>query len=267
MKLFVESAAVLAPGLMGWSDSRAVLAGDQEYQPAPFVSPAAELLPAVERRRTGSTVKLALAAGQQALSNAGRSADSVATVFVSSGNDGDVINDICMTLAGSDRQVSPTRFHNSVHNAPSGYWGIAAHSHHPSTSLCAFDWSFAIGLLEAATQLQVESTEVLLIAYDIPYPMPFAGIRRIEQPFGTALLMTRHCTDRSIAGLAIELDQAPKPPSVMVDGRLETLRLGNPCARALPLLAALARAQPATVTLQRNAGQTIAIFTQPNIRT
>jgi len=259
MKLFVESAAVLAPGLTGWADSRAVLAGEQEYQPAPFVAPAAELLPAVERRRTGSTVKLALAAGQQALSSAGRSADSVATVFVSSGNDGDVINDICTTLAGSDRQVSPTRFHNSVHNAPSGYWGIAAHSQHPSTSLCAFDWSFAIGLLEAATQLQVERTEVLLIAYDIPYPMPFAGIRRIEHPFGTALLMTRHCTERSIAGLAIELDQSPKPPSVMVDAMLESLRIGNPCARALPLLAALARAQSATITLQRNAGQTMSI--------
>src|SRR3954465_1596340 len=259
MKLFVESAAVRGRGLMGWADSRAVLAGEQEYRPAPFVPPVAELLPAVERRRTGSTVKLALAAGQQALSSAGRSADSVATVFVSSGNDGDVINDICTTLAGSDRQGSPTRFHNSVHNAPSGYWGIAAHSHHPSTSLCAFDWSFAIGLLEAATQLQVDRTEILLIAYDIPYPMPFSGIRRIEQPFGTALLMTRDCTDRSIAGLAIELDQAPKPPSVMVDGRLETLRLGNPCWRALPFAPALARAQPATITLQRNAGQTMSI--------
>jgi len=267
VKLFVESAAVLAPGLASWADGRAVLAGEQEYRPAPFVLPVAELLPAVERRRTGSTVKLALAAGQQALSSAGRPPGSVATVFVSSGNDGDVINDICITLAGSDRQVSPTRFHNSVHNAPSGYWGIAAHSQHPSTSLCAFDWSFAIGLLEAATQLQVERTEILLIAYDIPYPMPFSGIRRIEQPFGTALLMTRDCTDRSIAELAIELDHSPQQPSRMEDAMLETLRVDNPCARALPLLAALARTQPVTITLQRNAGQTIAIFTQPNIRT
>ena len=259
MNLFVESAAVLAPGLPGWDESRAVLAGEQAYRPAPFVPPVAELLPAVERRRTGGTVKLALAAGQQALSHAGRSTDSVATVFASSGNDGDVINDICITLAGSERQVSPTRFHNSVHNAPSGYWGIAAHSQHPSTSLCAFDWSFAVGLLEAAAQLQVERTEVLLIAYDMPYPMPFAGIRRIEQPFGTALLMTRACTDRSMAGLSIELDQSPRQPSRMADDLLETLRVGNPCARALPLLSALARAQPATIILQHNAGQTMSI--------
>jgi len=267
MKLFVESAAVLAPGLAGWVASRPVLAGEQKYEPAPFVLPVAELLPAVERRRTGSTVKLALAAGHEALIAAGRSADSVATVFVSSGNDGDVINDICITLAGSDRQVSPTRFHNSVHNAPSGYWGIAAHSHHPSTSLCAFDWSFAIGLLEAATQLQVEQPEVLLIAYDVPYPMPFAGIRRVDQPFGTALLMTRDSTQRSIAGLDIELDRAAKELSRMADARLETLRVGNPCASALPLLAAIARGQPETITLQRNAGQTMSVsIRRPNGR-
>jgi len=45
----------------------------------------------------------------------------------------------------------------------------------------------------------------------------------------------------------------------MADAMLETLRVDNPCARALPLLAALARAQPATITLQRNAGQTMSI--------
>jgi hypothetical protein len=266
MKMFVESAAVLAPGLAGWAVSRCVLAGEKTYQPVAFTPPVAELLPAVERRRTGSTVKLALAAGHEALSSAGRPVDSVATVFASSGNDGDVINDICITLAGPDRQVSPTRFHNSVHNAPSGYWGIATHSHHPSTSLCGFDWSFTIGLLEAAVQLQVEQTEVLLIAYDMPYPMPLAGVRRVDQPFATALLLTRDCTDRSIAGLEIVLDANPKEISQMDDPALEALRTGNPCANALPLLAALARSQSRSVTLQRNAGQTVSIsIRSPNV--
>jgi hypothetical protein len=263
MKLFVESAAILAPGLAGWHASRAILAGEQDYQPAPFKLPVAELLPAVERRRTGSTVKLALAVGHEALALASRPFDAVATVFVSSGNDGDVINDICMTLAGPDRQVSPTRFHNSVHNAPSGYWGIATHSHHASTSLCAFDWSFPIGLLEAAAQLQADSTEVLLVAYDMPYPMPFAGIRPVAEPFGTALLFTPARTQQSIGRLEIMLDSEPKEISRMEHPGLERLRNGNPCASALPLLAALARARPACVTLQRDAGQTISVSVSP----
>ena len=259
MKLFVESVAILAPGLVGWTAGRAILAGDKTYEPAPLAPPVADLLPAVERRRTGSTVKFALAVGHEALISAGRPVDSVATVFVSSGNDGDVINDICITLAGSDRQVSPTRFHNSVHNAPSGYWGIATHSHHPSTSLCGFDWSFAIGLLEAAAQLQVDRHEVLLVAYDTPYPEPLSGIRPVAEPFGAALLFTRDRASRTIAEIEVTMDAQPKEISRMRDAALEQLRTGNPCARALPLLAALAGGQPQVVTLERDAGQTLSV--------
>ena len=259
MKVFVESAAILAPGLTGWAAGRAVLAGEKTYEPAPLAFLVADLLPAVERRRTGSMVKLALAVGHAALTCADRPVDSVATVFASSGGDGDVINDICITLAGEDRQLSPTRFHNSVHNAPSGYWGIATHSHHPSTSLCACDWSFAIGLLEAAAQLQVDRRELLLVAYDTPYPLPLGGVRPLAEPFGAALLLTRDRSNRSIAELEITLDAQAQEISRMSDAALEHLRTGNPCARALPLLAALAGAQRQSVTLERSAGQTLSI--------
>ncbi len=259
MKLLVESVAILAPGLDDWAICRPILAGEKTYHPVPLAPPVADLLPAVERRRTGSMVKLALAVGHQALTSAGRPVDSMATVFVSSGGDGDVINDICITLAGSDRQVSPTRFHNSVHNAPSGYWGIATHSHHPSTSLCGFNWSFAIGLLEAAAQLQVDRQEVLLVAYDAPYPEPLGGVRCVTQPFGVALLFTRHRTDRTIAELDVSMDAHPQEISRMNDVELERLRTGNPCARALPLLASLAGAQQKQVALERDAGQTLSV--------
>jgi Beta-ketoacyl synthase, N-terminal domain len=259
VKLFVEGIAILAPGLPGWAAARAVLAGEKTYEPVPLAPPVADLLPAVERRRTGTMVKLALAVGHDALTSAARPVDSVATVFASSSGDGDVINDICITLAGSDRQVSPTRFHNSVHNAPSGYWGIATHSHHPSTSLCGFDWSFPIGLLEAAAQLHVDRPEVLLVAYDAPYPEPLRSVRRVIQPFGAALLFTRDRTGRSIAEVEVTMDAQPKEISRMSDAALENLRTGNPSARALPLLAALAGAQPQRATLERDAGQTLSL--------
>ena len=54
-----------------------------------------------------------------------RDAAVAATVFTSSGGDGDNCHAICETLATTDRLISPTRFHNSVHNAPAGYWSIA----------------------------------------------------------------------------------------------------------------------------------------------
>ena len=49
--------------------------------------------------------------------------------------------------------VSPTRFHNSVHNAAAGYWTIGAGAMQPATAISAFDASFAQGLLEAMVQL------------------------------------------------------------------------------------------------------------------
>ena len=49
--------------------------------------------------------------------------------------------------------ISPTRFHNSVHNAAAGYWGIATGATAAANALCAYDASFGAGLLEALTQV------------------------------------------------------------------------------------------------------------------
>lgn len=263
MRAFVDSIAVFGPGMNGWVAAKPILAGEVPYEPAPMAAPVPALLPAVERRRTGLTVKLALAVGQATLDAAAKPVDSVATVFASSGNDGDVINDICLTLAGPDRQVSPTRFHNSVHNAPAGYWGIATHSHHPSTSLCAYDWSFAVGLVEAVSQVQVERDHVLLISYDAPYPDPLGGMRRLTAPFGVGLLLSRARSAQSIARFDLDLGGASTDISQMRDPMLEALRNGNPCAHALPLLEAIAIAKPAAVVLERNARQMLAIAVEP----
>lgn len=263
MRLFVEGAGILAPGLAGWPASRPMLTEETPYLPAVFSLPAVELLPAVERRRTGLLVKLALAVGQEVLANAGRSANNLATVFASSDSDGEVIHDICSTLAGPDRQVSPTRFHNSVHNAPSGYWSIATQSREPSTSLCGLDWSFAIGLLEAATQVDIDKRDVLLIAYDLPYPEPLLSARRVTHPFGAALLLTRNRSNRSIARAEIAVTSARRAASRMRDPLLEQLRSDNPAARALPLLTALARPEYASVVLDYVAGNSLEVTVSP----
>ena len=83
MLAFVEGVGLVGPGLRGWQASRAMLTGKQAYSRAPTAVAASELLPAAERRRAGVPVKLALAAGQEALVNAGRDAAATATVFAS----------------------------------------------------------------------------------------------------------------------------------------------------------------------------------------
>ncbi len=267
MKFFIEAVAVLGPGLAGWEAARPMLAGSTPHVPADLVLPRFEVLPAAERRRVGLVVKLSISVGLQALEQAGRTGDSVPTVFTSSGGDGEVINEICTMLAGSDRLISPTRFHNSVHNAPSGYWGIATGSRAPSTSLCAFDWSFAAGLIEAAAQISVGYESVLLVAYDLPYPEPLRSARPIRHPFASALLIKRELGPRSMA--TCELDSgAAGAPSQMRDGSLEQLRRDNPAARSLPLLAALAGGRDAgaggkKVFIENTAGNMLGLSVTP----
>jgi hypothetical protein len=254
MRVFVEGVGLRGPGLDGWEAGAAVLAGAERYQAAPLVVPPAALLPANERRRAVPTVKLALAVGVEALANAGRDPVEIATVFTSSSADGETINEILMALATVEREISPTRFHNSVHNASSGYWSIATQSQEASTSLCAFDASFGAGLLEAAGQAVVERRPILLVSYDIPYLPPLAAVRPLTTSFGVAIVLAPQRDERTIACLDIALDHRGRDETVMSDAKLEELRHGAPAARCLPLLAAIARGAGGTVVLDGTLG-------------
>jgi hypothetical protein len=263
MRVFVEGIGVLGPGLNGWPASRAVLAGEAPYVAAPTVLTASELLPAAERRRTGVPVKLALAAGCEAFAHAGRDAAMTATVLTSSGGDGDNVHHICETLAVAVLEVSPTRFHNSVHNAAAGYWTIATHSREPSTSLCGYDASFAAGLLEASVQIAVNAKPVALIAYDHAYPEPLHAARPIGGTFGAAFVLTPHATDHTFAVLEVSLVASEENPSSLADPALDALRATVPAARSLPLLSALARNATEAVVLDYVGGNVLRIAVTP----
>ena len=242
----VLGVGLVGPGLAGWRESRAVLAGEAPYVAAPTTIPSPEALPATERRRAGKGVKLALAAGLAACAEAGREARGLGAVFASSTGDGENLHAICEVLATSEREISPTRFHNSVHNAPAGYWGIATGAMGPSDSLAAFDASFAAGLIEAMGRLASDPTRpVVLVAYDAPYPEPLAATRPIADAFGVGLVLG---TDAGGMGLAVSF--AAEPPTRLADAALESVRTGAPAARALPLLQLLAAGKPGRVALE-----------------
>jgi len=262
-RIFVEGIGLFGPGLNGWQVSRRLLTGDEDYAYAPTVVTASELLPAAERRRTGLPVKLALAAGSAAFAHAARDAATTATVFSSSSGDGENLHHMCSALAATERDISPTRFHNSVHNAPAGYWSIATRSHAPSTSLCCHDASFAAGLLDAASQVTVDDRPVALISYDQPYPEPLHAVRSIDAGFGVALVMAPQATRQSFAALDIHLVSGPASATNMTDAGLETLRVGVPAARCLPLLAALARGTAAVVILAYGAENCLRVAVTP----
>jgi len=235
----IDGIGVLGPGFTGWPEAREVLGARSALAERATALPAPDLLPAAERRRTGKSIRVALAAGLEAAAAAGLAARDCAAVFTSSSGDGDNCSAICESLATEDRQISPTRFHNSVHNAPAGYWGIATGSMKSADSLCAFDASFAAGLLEAATRLAADPWEpVIVVAYDAPYPEPLNAVRPMSDAFGVALALT---SGPGGHGTPVAFELTGESPTALADARLESMRLGIPSARSLPLLQLLAR--------------------------
>lgn len=252
VKVYIEAMGAIGPGANNWPEWRSILRKETAYHPVRTASPVLSVLPSAERRRIGIGVKIALASGLEALAAAGIDPSSMSTVFCSSGGDGENCHLICEALASSDRMISPTRFHNSVHNAPSGYWGIASGAMLPSTSLCAYDAGFAVGLLEAAVQCAVEKRPVLLVVYDTPYPEPLHGVRPVPDQFTVSILMTPEATQGSNTGIDLSLENTP--PTTLENQDLENIRANIPAARALPLMQAIAQlpehASPADIYLE-----------------
>ncbi len=214
-----------------------MLCGESAFTPTAVQRPAVSLLPPAERRRCAPSVAWALAVAQEAVAHSGLDAGAFAVVFASSDGDGDIVHRLCTALATPPGAVSPTDFHNSVHNAATGYWSIGAHSQAASTAICAYDGSFAAGLLEAACQIAIEKRPVLLVTVDLPYPAPLAPHRPVRHGFAAALALEPG------AGLEVILDDGASDPLPLMDFE------GNAAAAALLLLAALARPGEALVRL------------------
>ena len=258
---YIEGIGLTGPGLAGWTSSQAVLGGQMPYQSAKTILPSHALLPAAERRRSGAIVKLTLATGLEAIAAAGLDAASLPSVFSSSGGDGENCHAICEMLASSDRQISPTRFHNSVHNTAAGYWSIATGAMASSSVLCAFDASFGAGLLEALSQVVADETRTVMLACDTPYPEPLFSARPIPDAFGIALVLAPQRSAQTLAKITVSLSDAAADR--FDDDALENLRIGIPAARGLPMLRALAQRADCRVVLDYLHGATLAVEITP----
>ncbi|MEP6884385.1 MAG: beta-ketoacyl synthase chain length factor [Gammaproteobacteria bacterium] len=265
MKLsaYVSGLGMLGPGLSNWTEAAAVLAGRAAHAPAPTVLPTPTLLAAAERRRTGRVVKLALAVAMEATSQAGEDPAELVSVFSSSGGDGHNCHELCQALSLPGREISPTRFANSVHNAAAGYWSIATGAMAASNVLCAFDASFNAGLLEAMTQVTVDGVPVLLVAYDSEYPQPLHAKRPLPDAFGVAMVLTPQRRASSSARLDATLSDDAHDR--MADPALEELRRAIPAARSLPLLRLLARAEAGRAVLEYLDVSRVAVQVEPCI--
>jgi hypothetical protein len=194
------------------------------------------LIPAAIRRRTSETTRIAITAAYEACRQAGLDPKTAPAVFASLGGEIQITDALCRLLPTFE-PLSPTQFHNSVHNTTAGYWTIIQGSQLPVTAIAALDDTFAMGLLEAWTQLQMTAETVLLVCYDEHWP------QYLSAPIGSCALACALVLSTDKSGACAEISK----PLLAVD---DTLVFPDkwrqwaevaPAAAALPLLSALYR--------------------------
>ncbi|RYD16284.1 MAG: hypothetical protein EOP90_05735 [Lysobacteraceae bacterium] len=253
LTLHIEGIGWWSPELADWAAlatrlrAGEAMPADAEHGAAARARPPAAVLPPNERRRAPEPVLLACEAAAQACAMANQDPATLPCVFSSVHGDLAITEDMCMTLARDPRELSPTRFHNSVHNAPAGYWTVATGCHAASSAVSAWQRSFAAGLFEAAAQACAEQTPVLYAAYDATVGGPLGAAVRSSPAFAVAFVLAPERTPRALATL--HLRHVPGEPSAFAYGS----------DAALPLLAALARGGAGSLRLASGAASSLAI--------
>jgi hypothetical protein len=247
MKVCIPGVGVWARGISGFADL-CQLARGGELPDVEFSAPKPEAISARERRRAGLTINLAVAVAHEACEVAGVDKAQVPSVFASAMGDTEITDYMCRKLSQGEKLLSPTKFHNSVHNAPSGYWSISAENRAPSTFVAGYRESFGAGLLEAVSQMQATQQPVLLVAYDIQDHAPLEHVTPIAQSLACALVVAPHgwaqthtgalsnCAQIALVAGEVAAD-SPQAPGLV------ELADGNPMGVGLALLERLVAVQ------------------------
>lgn len=241
----IEGIGVWSPELPDWQAAQRIFVDNASVAIEPAARPAATALAHGERRRAPESVLIAVEAAQQACVMANRDPRELPHVFASAYGDLAINDYLCATLARTPGEVSPTKFHNSVHNAPAGYWAIASGCMCASTAVSAGAASFGAGLLEAMTRVCSESETVLLVAYDVAACGPLRDTIVSRSAFAVAVVLAPW-SPRAVARARLRVGDgtATLAPTPLL---LHASHAGNPAAASLPLLAALARHESAAL--------------------
>lgn len=241
MDLFVAPrAGIWCRSVTGWDDFARAAAGCDEPTTR-LTEPVPDLLPARESRRTPLLVRLALEVAVQACRENGVAPAQVMSVFASAMGDIEITDYMCRTLAAAQPMLSPTRFHNSVHNAAAGYWSIGTGNRRASTAVAAHDATFAMALLEAAALAESEGGIVLLDICDVAAPPVLTRVCANRQPFAAALLLSKTPLTPAWRSLQVDCLATRGREDSQESDWLSRLTTENQSAQALRLLAPMTR--------------------------
>lgn len=254
MIAYIDSVSVQAPGMEGWEPACSLLRGEQPYEFAPLSKYAPAFLPANERRRTTDTIKLALRTAEAC--TAGYADEAIAamlTLFASVDGDTAISAQMTTTILDDEPMISPIQFHNSVHNAPAGYWMIGKGNQQAASAISAGDFQIANSLLEGVTQLDDCHPTLLLVGYDLPIDPVIETFQPAMQPFAFGLVLSLQPSPRSLAKISLSITQQP------TEQASHPLFGDNRAAQVWPLLESLANHQNCVVRLPLSKTQSVQI--------
>ncbi|MFO1154423.1 MAG: beta-ketoacyl synthase chain length factor [Rhodospirillales bacterium] len=215
-------------------------------------------LPPNEARRVTVSVKIALQLAAEAIAavDEEKLPARLAAVFACSGGNSEALAKVLGSL--SEGVVSPNQFAHLGHNAASGYWSLIQGRPAPTTSLGAFDGSFAAGLIEAASQVVTDGCSVLFVSCDVPPPAALHDCRPVTTVFGASLILTPP-PPQGVDGAWLDLQLVSgEREDQLTDPVLEALRRDNPAARGLPLFLLSAQRKAGRVVLPLVANRRLA---------
>jgi hypothetical protein len=213
----------------------------QKLDPA-IEKPMATLLEGPLRRRATPLTRMAVEVFQQVTIDADCDPGSIPTVWATAHGEHSPAIKLLGMMQQGEGKLSPTHFHNSVHNTAGGYASIATGNVAPSTTFTGGPELVASSLLEAWCLLDSSGSDVALVIADEALKPPFEQVVD-PAPLAIAFLLSQR-PEGSLAVLS-ELRRAAIAPIPDHErfGRLYV-------SAALPLLERTVRGESGSIALE-----------------
>jgi hypothetical protein len=235
----------------GFANPESWCRGDADPE---IVRAEAAILEGPLRRRASPLTRVSVEVFDQVVRSSGVDPKEVPTIWgTSHGEHGTAIKLLKMMLRGEGK-VSPTHFHNSVHNTPSAYASISGGNASASTTLTGGGELVSAAILEAFCLLNAGVDEVIVVLGDEPLQEPFDR-NDMQQPLAIGFCFSRK-PDRS--NWKISRLRRERLPSAKPHDRLGGLYV----SAGLPLLEHVITETPGTIALEAP-GRATASETQP----
>lgn len=228
----------------GYPDPAAWAARPETCPEDQAATPKAELLPPMLRRRTSLLTRMAAEVARQALVAGGLDPQAATMVYGSVYGEIRTTVDLLEALLRPGEPLSPTKFHNSVHNTAAGYVSITTGNRAGSSALSAGRSTLAMGLVECAALVACDGGDAVLVIAEEPLPEPLAAGRRWGPLAAAFAISAPGRSGMSGRPCLLVQDAGAGPPAAP-----DWLR-DNPCAAALALIDAAGSPAAARVALE-----------------